>query len=243
MKLLLLAVAFCVGLAVAVGYIGKAQAQFLALSTVEEASTHVVAGSTVITPATLALKTLTHPPADMTKAKFKRLRYYWHSKVESRRWRKCVHHAGDYSNTAAEVKPWFRQEAVNYWHKRAVFWKAHSWCWERLNTGNFDWMLERAAKKFNVSYSWIHNCAHDEGDTHYRGFIMNSRGSGAGGWMQFMSGTFYDNVGSAFLVIRGKGMPVPLKFKYWTSKVGQAVTASYMFYRGWSSQWTGASCN
>lgn len=103
--------------------------------------------------------------------------------------------------------------------------------------------LKLASKHYGVSYSWLHACAHSEGHIDGRRpgykekdpFIMNHQGSGAGGWLQFMSPTFYGN-------IRGAA-PIPNKYHKWNSRVGQAYVAAYMFKIGQSRQWTGAGCN
>lgn len=240
MKLVLLLTAVVLGLAAAVG-IGKAAASgFLTISTLQDSSTTTIGDSTVTLPPTIAV---TEPKPDMTRAEFRDRRNKWHQRVEVRRWEKCVHHAAQYQYTIYQIKPQWRQEVVNYWKKKAIHWREHSYCWHKLNTGNFDWILYRASKRFGVSYNWIHDCSHDEGNTHYRGPIYNRLGSGAFGWMQFMPSTFEAHDDDAFAVVRSRGLHVPNRFKYVSSKIGQAVTASYMFYRGWSSQWTGGSCN
>lgn len=113
--------------------------------------------------------------------------------------------------------------------------------WAARNA-DFDLALRAAAKRYGVSYSWLHACAKSEGHIEGRRtpggpidpFIMNNSGSDAGGWMQFMPGTFYGYVG------RTSGYPA--KYKKWKSKVGQAYTAAYMFKIGQSGQWMGAGC-
>lgn len=115
---------------------------------------------------------------------------------------------------------------------RYVAWNAR---WERLNRNMWQ-AIEAAAKEYGVSASWLHACASSEGG--HNGWVMNHGGSGAGGWFQFMSGTFYGYVGKARYVNR-----FPAKYAYWQSRVGQAYTAAYMFKIGQSGQWTGAGCN
>jgi hypothetical protein len=105
--------------------------------------------------------------------------------------------------------------------------------------GDFHRALELASKTFRVSYSWLHNCDHDEGSDR---MVWNTGGSGAFGPMQFMRGTFYSNVGRAFSTARARGVKLPARFARWDSNVGQAFTAASMFSRGLSSHWTGASC-
>lgn len=114
----------------------------------------------------------------------------------------------------------------------------------RLAAANRDFhlALKLASKHYNVSYSWLHACAHSEGHIDGRRpgynqkdpFIMNHQGSGAGGWMQFMESTFYGNIHGA--------NPIPLKYRKWNNRVGQAYVAAYMFKIGQSRQWAGAGC-
>jgi len=95
--------------------------------------------------------------------------------------------------------------------------------------------IRAAAKKYGVSYSWLHACAHSEGlRDGGEPWVMNTSGSGAGGWFQFMESTLYGNV---------KHVDIPRRYKRWNSKVGQAYTAAYMFKIGQSGQWTGPGCN
>ena len=108
---------------------------------------------------------------------------------------------------------------------------------------NFDLALKLASRYYGVSYSWLHACAYSEGHIEGRRkpggpidpFIMNRQGSGAGGWMQFMESTFYGNLEGA--------KPIPRKYRKWTSKLGQAYVAAYMFKHGQSGQWAGSGCN
>jgi len=95
--------------------------------------------------------------------------------------------------------------------------------------------LKGASARYGVSYSWLHACAHSEGLSDGRTyFVMNHEGSGAGGPLQFMESTFKSNV---------PNVDIPPQYKKWTSNVGQAYTAAYMFKIGQSRQWTGAGCN
>lgn len=233
MKLaIVLITALGLGLAVALSAVG--QSGQITLTT----TGNVVLGST-----TIPLVTTTNVvPQYMSRAEFRTKRNTYHRLVEQRKYWKCVRHAFPYRLTIYQVPPYRRQPIVTYWKNKAQFWKEHPVCWERLGNGNFDWSLARAAKVFRISYGWIHACSHTEGNTHFGGPIYNRSGSGAYGWMQFMPSTFYSHVGAAFYVARNRGFKVPNTYKYLGSKVGQAITASYMFYRGWSNQWTGYSC-
>jgi hypothetical protein len=75
-------------------------------------------------------------------------------------------------------------------------------------------------------------------------WVWNSQGSGAGGWFQFMEGTFYGRANGAFEIAKARGFPVPNKFKKWDSLIGQNLTAAYMFDLGLECSGEGwaASC-
>lgn len=90
------------------------------------------------------------------------------------------------------------------------------------------------------SAGWLISCSSTEGG-HGRWF-PNTGGSGAGGWLQFMSGTFYGNVNTAFAYGRARGLSLPNAAKSWYSPLGQAATGADMLRRGQSGQWTGSGC-
>lgn len=97
-----------------------------------------------------------------------------------------------------------------------------------------------AQKPFPGTASWLWSCSGSEGGS--RGFIMNRQGSGAGGWLQFMAGTFYSNVDNAFAASRRHGHPVPAGARSWFQPLGQALTGAYMLLIGQRHQWSGAGC-
>ncbi len=87
---------------------------------------------------------------------------------------------------------------------------------------------------------WVLSCADSEGG---RGaWVPNRAGSGAGGWMQFLSGTFYNNALPAWRFASSRGVHIPRRYLDWHSAVGQAVTALWMFKNEGSGQWYGAGC-
>lgn len=160
---------------------------------------------------------------------------------------------------------WHFQDLIGYKHSKYRFHPAKATCgyaqytarvwrnrtralalyWNTTGTyinadRDFDRALLLASHIHKVSYSWLHSCASSEGG--FREWIPNHTGSKAGGWMQFMSGTFYSNVGTAFRIAKQRGYNIPSQYENWYSRLGQAVTAAYMFSIGQSSQWTGAGC-
>lgn len=88
---------------------------------------------------------------------------------------------------------------------------------------------------------WAWRCASSEGG-HGR-FLMNHSGSGAGGQLQFMSGTFYGIIGSAIAEARRAGARnLPASARYWGSPLGQALAGAAMIHHGRRGEWTGPSC-
>jgi hypothetical protein len=89
--------------------------------------------------------------------------------------------------------------------------------------------------------SWASTCASSEGG--HGGFVMNHQGSGAGGWLQFLSSTFYGIIGSAMIEARQAGAAnIPASAASWYSPLGQAVAGAAMIHHGRRGEWSGASC-
>lgn len=100
---------------------------------------------------------------------------------------------------------------------------------------------------FPEQAAWVRNCSSSEGASpdglRAARLTMNRDGSGAGGPMQFMVGTFFSNVDGAFAEARRRGAAVPHSWRSWSSYAGQAITAAWMRWRGTDhGQWEGANC-
>lgn len=67
-------------------------------------------------------------------------------------------------------------------------------------------------------------------------------GSGAGGWLQFLRGTFYRNADRAFDEAAAGGLAVPVVLRSWFSRVGQAVVGASMLRHGQRGEWAGSGC-
>lgn len=95
-----------------------------------------------------------------------------------------------------------------------------------------DWRtaVRLTQRVFPGTESWLLFISHREGG--YGGFVMNHQGSGAGGWMQFMAGTFYGYVDAARASVASRGFVVDPGIWEWTNPMGQALTAGYMRYTG-----------
>ncbi|HXH87409.1 MAG TPA: hypothetical protein VNI55_02230 [Gaiellaceae bacterium] len=103
------------------------------------------------------------------------------------------------------------------------------------------WFAVRYADRiYPGSAGWLLSCSASEGG--HGGWVPNRQGSGAGGWMQFLSGTFYANVDAAFADARARGHVVPRSWRSWYSAGGQAVVGAYMLRVGQRGQWVGAGC-
>lgn len=105
--------------------------------------------------------------------------------------------------------------------------------------------LGAAAVIFKVDYRWLKACNNDEAGNN---MVYNYQGSGAFGPMQFMPSTFYARehnrgVYAAWREAKRRGHPIPWRFARIGSRLGQAITAAFMFKMGRSSEWTGAACN
>lgn len=97
-------------------------------------------------------------------------------------------------------------------------------------TGDWRTAVKLAQRAYPGTEDWLLFISHREGG--YGGFVMNHQGSGAGGWMQFMSSTFYAYVDDARANFHSRGFVVSPDVWSWTNPMGQALTAGYMRYTG-----------
>lgn len=89
--------------------------------------------------------------------------------------------------------------------------------------------------------AWASTCASSEGG--HGGFVMNHQGSGAGGWLQFLSSTFYGIIGSAIAEAHAAGAThLPASASSWYSPLGQALAGAAMIHHNRRGEWDGASC-
>ena len=124
----------------------------------------------------------------------------------------------------------YRRWVVKKWEKRQSF------CEQRLASRQIpstnDWVtsVKLVQRVYPGTADWLLFISRREGG--YGGFVMNHQGSGAGGWMQFMSSTYYAYNDRAFADARRRGFIVPESANSWTHPMGQALTAGYMRYVG-----------
>lgn len=91
------------------------------------------------------------------------------------------------------------------------------------------------------SAGWLLACSSSEGG--HGGWVPNRQGSGAGGWMQYMSATFWTDFAAASRDLGRRGISYPPSARSWYSPLGQAIAAGWAFgHARWGGKWTGRSC-
>lgn len=91
------------------------------------------------------------------------------------------------------------------------------------------------------SAGWLMSCSSSEGG--WGGWVPNTQGSGAGGWMQYMEGTFWSDYSSATRDLRSRGISVPSSSASWYNALGQAIAAGWAYgHARPPGKWTGARC-
>jgi len=110
--------------------------------------------------------------------------------------------------------------------------KYQKWAREHVIPSVTDWVtaVNIVQRIYPGTKDWLLFISHREGG--YGRFVMNHQGSGAGGWMQFMSSTFYAYNDRAYADARSRGFHLDPRTNYWQHPLGQAVTAGYMRYVG-----------
>jgi len=89
---------------------------------------------------------------------------------------------------------------------------------------------------------WERSCSAQGSEGGWGSWVPNSLGSGAGGWLQFMSGTFYGIIDRGIADAKARGMPVPSSARSWYSPLGQAIAGAQMLLDGRRGEWTGSGC-
>lgn len=90
--------------------------------------------------------------------------------------------------------------------------------------------------------SWELSCSKQGSEGGWGAWVSNSRGSGAGGWLQFMKGTFDGVIAKAIADARARGWSVPASASSWYSPVGQALAGVEMLREGRRGEWSGYGC-
>lgn len=122
----------------------------------------------------------------------------------------------------------YRSWALEQWQQKA------SSCLklqqQRTIPSTTDWVtaVKIVQRIYPGTSGWLLYISHREGG--WGRFVMNHQGSGAGGWMQFMAGTYYAHNDAAFADARQRGFIVDESWNHWEHPLGQAITAGYMRY-------------
>lgn len=141
------------------------------------------------------------------------------------------------ARTRASVSPWALPVSIPYRTWVQAKWKTRAATCERSLlrrsiplTNDWQTSVRLVQRIYPGTSSWLLYISHREGG--HGGFVMNHQGSGAGGWMQFMSSTYYAYNDAAFADARSRGFIVPSSANSWTHPLGQAITAGYMRFTG-----------
>lgn len=142
-----------------------------------------------------------------------------------------------HERTRASVDVWSLPHSIPYRAWVQNLWKGRaSLCLHRLEQRRIgftdDWLtaVERVQRVYPGTKAWLLYISDREGG--WGRFVMNSQGSGAGGWLQFMASTYYAYNDAAFADARRRDFVVPEATNSWTQPLGQALTGAYMRYTG-----------
>lgn len=102
----------------------------------------------------------------------------------------------------------------------------------------------RAVREVQRAYpgteSWLMSCSASEGG-HGR-WVPNSGGSGVGGWLQFMPGTWSGFFRNAVADVEARGFKVAETAASWYSTLGQALAGAWGITHGMRHHWSGGGC-
>ncbi len=90
--------------------------------------------------------------------------------------------------------------------------------------------------------AWELSCSRQGSEGGWGAWVLNTQGSGAGGWLQFMQGTFDGVIGKAIAAARSLGLAVPASARSWYSTLGQALAGAEMLREGRRDEWSGWGC-
>lgn len=105
---------------------------------------------------------------------------------------------------------------------------------------DWQWSVHEVQRAYPGTERWLLSCSASEGG-HGR-WKPNNQGSGVGGWMQFMPGTFTRMFWAAKADVEGRGFIVPSSAASWYSPLGQALAGAWGVTHGRSHEWAGAGC-
>lgn len=100
--------------------------------------------------------------------------------------------------------------------------------------------ITHVQKVYPGTYDWLYSCSASEGA--HGAWVPNRQGSGASGWLQFMSGTFYSFIERAAADARARGWIIPREAFDWYSPIGQALAGGWAITHGMRHHWSGSGC-
>lgn len=120
-------------------------------------------------------------------------------------------------------------------------------------TGDWATAVAFVQRDWPGSSGWLLSCSSSEGGhgiwiwnggVPYRGPTPPAGSSGAGGWMQYMAGTFRHDYDRALYTARSSRLAVPPRSaNSWLSPLGQAFAAGWAYYHDRPvGKWTGSRC-
>lgn len=111
-----------------------------------------------------------------------------------------------------------------------------------VTDGNNAWQraVEEVQRAYPGTEGWLWSCSASEGG-HGR-WVPNSQGSGVGGWLQFMPGTWSGFFRNALSDVTARGFRVPDAAASWYSPLGQALAGAWGITHGMRHHWAGSGC-
>lgn len=112
----------------------------------------------------------------------------------------------------------------------------------RVTPGSGAWLnaVEEVQRAYPGTSWWLRSCSASEGG--WGRWVPNSQGSGASGWLQFMSSTFWRMFGAAKADVQARGFIVPNSAASWYSPLGQALAGAWGYTNGRRHEWVGSGC-
>jgi hypothetical protein len=131
------------------------------------------------------------------------------------------------------------------WHRAALRWHSQLLADAQAKLVPVRWLdaVALVGRYFGADVAaWERSCSQPTSEGGWGRWVPNSQGSGAGGWLQFMSGTFWSVIDKGIARARARGMYVPASARSWYSPLGQAIAGAQMLADGRRGEWSGSGC-
>lgn len=135
--------------------------------------------------------------------------------------------------------------SILHWYRRALRLHSRRAAALERRLDPRDWLdaVRLVGRYFGAGVAaWERSCSRIGSEGGWGRWVSNTQGSGAGGWLQFMPGTFNSVIGRAIGSARRRGMYVPSSARSWHSPLGQALAGVQMLADGRRNEWTGSGC-